>query len=266
MLKTCRCQRCGHVWIPRIEDVVQCPKCKSPRWNQKGPTRPEAKNERVIVTKDLTKSSGANRIVPPKHIRKGGVRSRLAIRKSSVSSELQSPSPLTRRKRSKIAILAIFFILTAQCIGQAKISPQIKRMGANQYTGIVIHQTATKQGENYTYEQCKDYHVGERGWADCGYHFIIQPSGEITEARNLNKKGAHCGHACNQNNIGVAFSGIHRATRTQLESFELLRQSLAESSGRDLEVTPHKAHKHTNCPEHIFDQIMEFEKQNEQKV
>ena len=28
------CKRCGHVFKPRIEDVVQCPKCKSARWNQ----------------------------------------------------------------------------------------------------------------------------------------------------------------------------------------------------------------------------------------
>ncbi len=26
------CKRCGHTWIPRIEDVVQCPKCKTARY------------------------------------------------------------------------------------------------------------------------------------------------------------------------------------------------------------------------------------------
>jgi len=29
-----KCKRCGHEWIPKIEDVKQCPKCKSARWNE----------------------------------------------------------------------------------------------------------------------------------------------------------------------------------------------------------------------------------------
>ena len=30
-----RCERCGHKWIPRKEEVRICPKCKSPYWNRK---------------------------------------------------------------------------------------------------------------------------------------------------------------------------------------------------------------------------------------
>lgn len=29
-----RCLRCGHEWWPRRSDVVQCPRCKSARWNE----------------------------------------------------------------------------------------------------------------------------------------------------------------------------------------------------------------------------------------
>ena len=34
-----KCERCGHIWVPRIyeiekkKDPVICPKCKSPYWN-----------------------------------------------------------------------------------------------------------------------------------------------------------------------------------------------------------------------------------------
>ncbi|MEK6909341.1 MAG: hypothetical protein AABX23_04795 [Nanoarchaeota archaeon] len=28
------CQRCNHIWIPRIEPVKECPKCKSRIWNK----------------------------------------------------------------------------------------------------------------------------------------------------------------------------------------------------------------------------------------
>jgi Zn finger protein HypA/HybF involved in hydrogenase expression len=33
-LKTLRCKRCEHVWVPRKPVVYLCPKCKSPRWNE----------------------------------------------------------------------------------------------------------------------------------------------------------------------------------------------------------------------------------------
>lgn len=33
-----RCERCEHVWLPRVynedEDPVICPRCKSPYWNK----------------------------------------------------------------------------------------------------------------------------------------------------------------------------------------------------------------------------------------
>ncbi len=33
-LKRLTCKRCQWTWIPRIEDVVQCPKCKSARFKE----------------------------------------------------------------------------------------------------------------------------------------------------------------------------------------------------------------------------------------
>ena len=29
LIKKLKCQKCGHRWIPRQEDVRQCPKCKT---------------------------------------------------------------------------------------------------------------------------------------------------------------------------------------------------------------------------------------------
>jgi Zn finger protein HypA/HybF involved in hydrogenase expression len=28
------CKRCSHTWIPRKENIKQCPKCHSPYWNK----------------------------------------------------------------------------------------------------------------------------------------------------------------------------------------------------------------------------------------
>jgi DNA-directed RNA polymerase subunit RPC12/RpoP len=43
-----KCERCGHVWVPRKYETAQnkdpiiCPKCKSPYWNK---PRQEGKKE-----------------------------------------------------------------------------------------------------------------------------------------------------------------------------------------------------------------------------
>lgn len=29
------CKQCGHRWIPRTEDPLECPSCKSRKWKQK---------------------------------------------------------------------------------------------------------------------------------------------------------------------------------------------------------------------------------------
>ncbi len=31
-----KCQKCGHVWAPRIVDPQKCPRCQSTRWNENG--------------------------------------------------------------------------------------------------------------------------------------------------------------------------------------------------------------------------------------
>ena len=29
-----KCKRCGHEWIPKKEEIRQCPKCKSSWWDK----------------------------------------------------------------------------------------------------------------------------------------------------------------------------------------------------------------------------------------
>lgn len=28
------CKRCGHAWQPRKENILRCPRCKSPYWDK----------------------------------------------------------------------------------------------------------------------------------------------------------------------------------------------------------------------------------------
>ncbi len=29
------CKRCGHSWVPRKRKIYTCPRCNSPKWNEK---------------------------------------------------------------------------------------------------------------------------------------------------------------------------------------------------------------------------------------
>ncbi len=55
-------------------------------------------------------------------------------------------------------------------------------------------------------EQIRSYHVGNRGWADIGYHFAIDPAGRVFQGRPLTLQGAHVADR-NPGNIGVVCLG-----------------------------------------------------------
>ena len=70
---------------------------------------------------------------------------------------------------------------------------------------IIIHCTATPEGEDFTVEQIRQMHLA-RGFSDVGYHFIIGRDGKIHAGRPVAIAGAHCtGH--NTRSIGVSLVG-----------------------------------------------------------
>ena len=34
-IKKYKCERCDHEWVPRVEEIRVCPKCRSPYWDRK---------------------------------------------------------------------------------------------------------------------------------------------------------------------------------------------------------------------------------------
>ena len=71
---------------------------------------------------------------------------------------------------------------------------------------IIIHCSATREGENFDVAEIRKWHVEGRGWSDIGYHFYIDLYGEIHKGRDIAKIGAHCkGH--NRNSIGICYCG-----------------------------------------------------------
>ena len=71
---------------------------------------------------------------------------------------------------------------------------------------IIVHCSATREGQDIPVETIKDWHVNGRGWSDIGYHFYIDIKGDIHKGRDISRIGAHCsGH--NRNSIGVCYCG-----------------------------------------------------------
>lgn len=76
---------------------------------------------------------------------------------------------------------------------------------------IVIHCTATPEGQDKTVAQIRKEHMtpvskGGRGWSDIGYHYVIYRNGHIEAGRDVDKIGAHATDH-NAHSIGVCYVG-----------------------------------------------------------
>ena len=70
---------------------------------------------------------------------------------------------------------------------------------------IVLHCSATRTTQNYSFRQCKADHM-KLGYKTIGYHYYITRDGQVHEGRPLWQVGAHCkGH--NQHSIGICYEG-----------------------------------------------------------
>lgn len=80
---------------------------------------------------------------------------------------------------------------------------------------ITLHHTATQKLPSSSFAAnaallrgLQADHQDTRGWADVGYHFIIDRTGRIFEGRELRYQGAHAGNAAaNRHNVGIALVG-----------------------------------------------------------
>lgn len=91
---------------------------------------------------------------------------------------------------------------------------------------IIVHCTATKPKNKVTADQVREWHI-DRGFLECGYHFIVDLDGSVTCTRPLLAVGAHCkGH--NHDSVGIAYiggladgDGSPMDTRTSRQRFAL---------------------------------------------
>lgn len=62
-------------------------------------------------------------------------------------------------------------------------------------THLVIHHSATPDGQTFSWGAIRKFHVEQRGWRDIGYHFGTELVGDAYEnimGREWDDHGAHC--------------------------------------------------------------------------
>ena len=132
-------------------------------------------------------------------------------------------------------------------------------------TLIIIHCSATPQGVDLSFEDCRREHIRHRGFSDIGYHFYVTRNGKIRCGRPLEKIGAHCKNH-NRHSIGICYEGgldirgTPADTRTLLQKASLtaLLRELKRIFPKILVVGHHDLNPMKACP--CFNAVAEYRK------
>lgn len=84
-------------------------------------------------------------------------------------------------------------------------------------TDIVIHCSATPNGDGRFKLENLDRMHRERGWTRIGYHKVIEVDGTVRDGRGLEEVGAHVA-GNNARSVGVCVVGTDRFTGAQWEA------------------------------------------------
>ena len=80
---------------------------------------------------------------------------------------------------------------------------------------LIVHCSATREGQHITIDTIRDWHVNGRGWRDVGYHYIVYLDGTIKKGRKDNVPGAHC-KQYNKSRMGnCCIGGVRKEGKTQ---------------------------------------------------
>ena len=118
---------------------------------------------------------------------------------------------------------------------------------------VIIHCSATPEGRDVKTETIKEWHTA-KGWADIGYHYVIELDGSIVEGRPIELIGAHC-LGQNKFSIGICYvGGMNKSmskpkdTRTEEQKVSLTELVNELKSKFDLSVHGHNQFSNKACP------------------
>ena len=133
---------------------------------------------------------------------------------------------------------------------------------------ITIHHSAleksiasvgTQSGAKNALRKMQTYHMDSRNWGDLGYHFLIDPQGQVYEGRAMYWQGAHAGRDKNDRNnnvgnIGICLIGnfdVDRPSDASLRSLKKLVHTLRNQHRIPAKgIRGHMDWKQTECPGH----------------
>ncbi|MCC7390049.1 MAG: N-acetylmuramoyl-L-alanine amidase [Phycisphaerales bacterium] len=121
--------------------------------------------------------------------------------------------------------------------------------------------TSTSQADAASrLESIRNSHVDSRGWADIGYHYIVDPAGRVWEGRPINLQGAHVADN-NEHNLGVMVMGNYDQQSPTGASVKALDDFVAAMM-RKYKVPVGRVYTHqeirpTACPGRSLQRVME---------
>lgn len=127
---------------------------------------------------------------------------------------------------------------------------------------IVVHSTATHEGQDFTVEQIRRTHKA-KGWGDIGYHYVVYRDGTLHLGRDVDLAGVHARNY-NAHSIGIVYVGgcektssKAKDTRTQAQK-ATLRETLEKLRALypKAKIVGHKNLNATACPS--FDAKTEY--------
>lgn len=129
---------------------------------------------------------------------------------------------------------------------------------------IIVHCSATREGQDISSDTIKRWHVDGRGWSDIGYHYCILLNGIVEVGRPIGRSGAHT-IGQNKNSIGICYIGgveedgkTPKDTRTEEQKISLINliRTLKSIYGDDIVVHGHRDFAAKACPS--FDATKEY--------
>lgn len=129
----------------------------------------------------------------------------------------------------------------------------------NKKDRIVVHHSATADGQTFSWGAIRKYHVGTNGWLDIGYHGGVELVGDHYEAMFGRDWGMDGAHTLGQNEraLGICFVGNFDdapCPDAQLAvGAMVLRTWMALYGIPATEIYPHNVFQNKSCPGKRFD-------------
>ena len=134
------------------------------------------------------------------------------------------------------------------------------------WSAIVWHHSATKDGDNNDWEAIRRYHIETKGWRNIGYHWGIERENGVIvvrEGRPLNWEGGHC-VGWNKIALGICIVGNFDLAPPDADIL-----AAAVNLGRDImatfpAITPERSFYHRQfvtgkqCPGKLFPDLSDF--------